>query len=135
MIAFDIVCAVLVLAGCVFCLIGGLGLIRLPDVYTRCHAAGMTDSAGVGGVLVGLAFASNYTQPLVTAKLLMVLIFVWLSSVVSTHALLKAAYARGVRVDDDDPEDWTTVARPPERDPEDEDEPDAEEDDDEDEDA
>ena len=115
MIALDIVCAVLVLSGCVFCVIGGIGLIRLPDVYTRVHAAGMSDSAGVGGILVGLAVASNVEQPMVTVKLLMILIFVWLSSVVSTHALLKAAYSRGVRVDDDDPEDWT-VPRPPERD-------------------
>lgn len=114
MIVFDVVCAVLVLSGCAFCVIGGIGLIRLPDVYTRCHAAGMQDSAGVGGILLGLAFASNVHQPLVTIKLLMILLFVWLSSVVSTHALLKAAYARGVRVDDDDPEDWT-VPRPPVR--------------------
>lgn len=114
MIAFDIVCAVLVLSGCAFCLIGGIGLIRLPDVYTRCHAAGMSDSAGVGGILIGLAFASNYEQPMVTVKLLMILGFVWLSSVVSTHALLKAAYSRGVRVHDDHPRDWTIAPPAPE---------------------
>lgn len=114
MIVLDIVCAVLILGGCAFCVIGGLGLIRLPDVYTRCHAAGMADSAGVGGILAGLALVTNIEQPMVTVKLVMILFFVWLSSVVSTHALLKAAYARGVRVDDDDPEDWT-VPRPPER--------------------
>lgn len=110
----DVLCAALMLVGSAFCVIGSLGLIRLPDVYTRCHAAGMIDSAGVGAILLGLAFVSNWEQPLITVKLIMILLFIWLSSVVSTHALLKAAYARGVVVDDDDPEDWT-VPRPPER--------------------
>jgi len=104
-LALAIVGTVILLGGVFFCVVGGIGLIRLPDFYSRCHAAGMTDSAGAAGVLVGLCF---FAEPLVIAKLLTVVAFIWLSSVVSTHALVKAAYARGIRLENPRVRDWTT---------------------------
>ncbi len=96
--------AAFLLGGSFFCIVGGIGLVRLPTFYTRCHAAGVTDSAGAAGVLIGLAFVST---PLVAFKLVTVLAFVWLTSVASTHALVKAAHARGVRVMNTPRLDWT----------------------------
>tara|TARA_B100001750_G_scaffold246157_1_gene267637 strand:+ start:4864 stop:5322 length:459 start_codon:yes stop_codon:yes gene_type:complete len=106
-----IIGTVFIAGGAFFSLVGGLGLVRLPDFYTRCHAAGMTDSAGAAGVLVGLCF---FAEPLVVVKLLTVVAFIWLSSVVSTHALVKAAYARGVKLVNPRVRDWTVPpsARP-----------------------
>ena len=96
--------ATLILVGSVFCVIGGIGLLRLPAFYSRCHAAGVTDSMGAGAILLGLCFVST---PLLAFKLMSVLAFLWLSSVASTHALVKAAYARGVRVHNPRIKDWT----------------------------
>ncbi len=103
-LALAIVGTIVLTGGVFFVLVGGTGLIRLPDFYSRCHAAGMTDSAGAAGVLVGLCF---FAEPLVIVKLLTVVAFIWFSSVVSTHALVKAAYARGIRLENPRVRDWT----------------------------
>ena len=103
-LALAIIGAVLIAGGAFFAIVGGIGLLRLPDFYSRCHAAGMTDSAGAAGILVGLCF---FAEPLVIVKLLTVVGFIWLSSVVSTHALVKAAYARGIRLENPRVRDWT----------------------------
>jgi multicomponent Na+:H+ antiporter subunit G len=105
----EILMWVLIGMGSVFLIIGGVGLLRLPDFYSRIHAAGMTDTMGAWLVLVGLLFAG--AGWLVNAKLLMLLFFLMLTSPLSSHALAKAAYLRGLkpmigadlhREDDDD---------------------------------
>ncbi len=103
-LALAIIGTVFLAGGVFFCVVGGIGLLRLPDFYSRCHAAGMTDSAGAMGILVGLCF---FAEPLVIVKLVTVVGFIWLSSVVSTHALVKAAYARGIRMENPRVRDWT----------------------------
>ena len=85
---------VFLVAGSVFVLIGGIGLIRLPDFYTRIHAAGITDTMGAWLILIGLIFASGWT--LVTAKLFMLLFFLAATSPLASHALAKAAFIRGL---------------------------------------
>jgi multicomponent Na+:H+ antiporter subunit G len=82
-------------AGSVFLLIGGIGLLRLPDFYCRIHPAGITDTLGAWLVLTGLMFASE--SWLVTVKLVMLLVFLFITSPLSSHALAKAAYLRGLR--------------------------------------
>lgn len=81
--------------GSIFSVIGGIGMVRMPDFYTRGHAAGITDTLGAGLILVGLMFQAGLT--LVAAKLVMVLFFLYITSPTSTHALFKSAYAGGVR--------------------------------------
>lgn len=83
------------LAGGAFCLIGGIGLLRMPDFYTRGHAAGVSDTLGAGLILVGLMFQSGIT--LITAKLVIVFFFLYVTSPTATHALFKAAHANGMR--------------------------------------
>ena len=48
-----VVSAILLLVGSVFALIGSIGIVRMPDVFTRLHAAGITDTLGAAGVLLG----------------------------------------------------------------------------------
>ncbi len=91
---FDLIAAVLVLGGLFFCFIGAVGLVRLPDFYTRCHAAGITDTLGAGMVLVGLMFLSG--DPMVHIKLGLVAIFLLLTSPTAGHAISNAAYTRGI---------------------------------------
>ena len=89
------ICLVL---GSVFCMIGGLGMLRMPDLFTRAHAASLTDTMGAGLILVGLM--TQIEPGLVTVKLVMVLIFLWITSPTATHALLKAAFAAGIHARD-----------------------------------
>jgi multicomponent Na+:H+ antiporter subunit G len=81
-------------AGVAFCVVGAIGLIRMPDLYTRMHAASVTDTLGAGLILLGLVFQAGFT--LVTAKLLMIGMLLLLTSPTATHALARAAFVRGV---------------------------------------
>lgn len=84
-----------VVSGSVFVIIGSIGLLRLPDFFTRIHAAGIIDTMGAWLILIGLMFSAGLT--LVTAKLVMLLIFLVMTSPLASHALAKAAFMRGLR--------------------------------------
>ncbi len=81
--------SVLMAAGGIFILIGGIGLLRLPNFYTRLHAAGVTDSLGTILLLGGLMLYSSWG--LTTLKLMLILLFILLTSPTASHALAKAA--------------------------------------------
>ncbi|MFT5369375.1 MAG: multicomponent Na+:H+ antiporter subunit G [Candidatus Latescibacterota bacterium] len=89
--------------GAIFCMIGGLGLLRFPDFYSRLHGAGITDTLGAGLVLTGLMLQAGLSM--VTVKLVFILACLWLTSPTSTHALAKAARSSGLEplTDDGDP--------------------------------
>lgn len=76
-------------------LVGAFGLVRLPDFYTRAHAAGVTDTAGAIGILVGLAVLSP--DVLTALKLIVVLVVALFASPASCHALARAAFRSGLR--------------------------------------
>jgi multicomponent Na+:H+ antiporter subunit G len=81
-------------AGGFFCVTGALGLVRMPDFYTRMHAASVTDTLGAGLILLGLVLQAGFT--LIAVKLLLIGLLIFFTSPTATHALAKAAYARGV---------------------------------------
>ena len=85
---------ILLLAGSLVVVAGGIGVVRLPDVYTRLHAAGMTDTLGAFLVLTGLAVQAGWS--LVAAKLIMIWLLLLLTSPVTSHALARAALAGDV---------------------------------------
>lgn len=91
------------LAGSVFCVIGAVGMLRMPDFYTRLHAASVIETLGGGLILLGLLLQAGFT--LVAAKLLIVALLVFFASPTATHALAKAAMERGVKPLLDTPED------------------------------
>ncbi len=90
----DILSWVLLISGAFFVVIGGIGLVRLPDFYTRIHAAGMTDTLGSWLILLGLMLQSG--SFLVFIKLVMILFFLLLTSPLSSHLLAKAAWLDGL---------------------------------------
>ncbi len=94
---------VLLGGGALICVIGGIGLHRLPDFFSRTHAGGLTDTLGASLILLGLVLHSGLT--LVSVKLLMIAFLLHLTSPTATHALVKAAYSRGVRVQETDASD------------------------------
>jgi multicomponent Na+:H+ antiporter subunit G len=93
-VAIDIASWVLLVAGGVFCVVGGIGLLRMPDFYTRVHAASVTDTLGVGFMLLGLMLQAGLT--LITVKLLIIGLLIFFTSPAATHALAKAALGRGL---------------------------------------
>ena len=83
-----------ILLGVLALLIGGLGLLRLPDVYCRIHAVGMIDTAGASFIILGLAIHEGVS--LVTVKLLFIGIFLFFTSPIATHAVAQVAFKYGV---------------------------------------
>lgn len=92
--AVDLASWLLLGAGGVFCVIGGIGLIRMPDFYTRVHAASVTDTLGAGLILAGLMLQAGLT--LVCVKLVMIGLLILFTSPTATHALTRAALTRGL---------------------------------------
>lgn len=84
-----------VLMGLFFLLAGTLGVLRLPDFYTRIHAAGMTDTLGAEMILLGLMIQSGFSQ--MTLKLLFVAFFLLLTGPTATHAVANAAHRAGLK--------------------------------------
>ncbi len=80
--------------GGLWCILGGIGLLRFPDIYSRTHATSMTDTLGSALILLGLVLQAGPT--LVSAKLLILLALIFITGPAATHALAKAAYARGI---------------------------------------
>ena len=82
-------------AGGLFCVIGAAGLLRMPEFYTRMHAASVIETLGAGLILAGLALQAGVT--LVAAKLVIVGLLIFFASPTATHALARAAMARGLK--------------------------------------
>ena len=82
-------------AGALLSLIGGIGMHRFPDFYTRMHAAGTTDTLCAALLLLGLGLQAGLT--LVSFKLLLIFGFLLFTSPTSTHALANAAEHGGLK--------------------------------------
>ncbi len=91
----DIVAWAFLVTGSLFLMIGGLGLIRLPDFYTRLHAAGITDTMGAELLIVGMMVHEGAT--LVTVKLAVIGVFLFFTSPTATHAVANAAFVAGLK--------------------------------------
>ncbi|MEE8393206.1 MAG: monovalent cation/H(+) antiporter subunit G [Rhodospirillales bacterium] len=83
------------ITGAVFALIGAIGIIRLPDVFSRMHGAGIIDTMGAGMILAGLMLQAGPT--IVTVKLGLILAFILFTSPTATHALARATLSGGVK--------------------------------------
>ena len=84
----------LLVGGGFFCIVGAIGMLRMPDFYTRMHAASLIDTLGAGLMLAGLVLQAGLT--LVAAKLAMVGLLILFASPTATHALARAAMSRGL---------------------------------------
>lgn len=91
----NIVSMVMLLGGGVFAIIGGIGLIRFPDVYTRLHAGSITDTLAPLLIVGGLVLQSGWS--LLTFKLLMILLFLLFTTPTAAHATARAAILSGLK--------------------------------------
>lgn len=93
-LVIDIASWILLLGGAVFSVLGGIGVLRMPDLYTRMHAASLTDTAGMALMLGGLMLQAGLS--LITAKLIFIVVFLLITSPAASHALARAALHDGV---------------------------------------
>lgn len=91
----DIASGIMLAVGGLFVLIGGVGILRMLDFYTRIHAASVTESLGAILILLGLMITGGFT--LVSAKLLIILVFLLFTSPTAAYALANAALLMGVK--------------------------------------
>ena len=94
MIALELIGCGFLVAGAVFSVIGGIGIVRLPEFFSRMHGAGITDTMGAGLVIIGLMFLAGAS--LTTFKLLVILFFLTITSPSSCHALARSALTHGL---------------------------------------
>lgn len=97
-LVLDILSWACVLLGSAVVVTGGIGLIRLPDFYTRSHAAGMTDTLGAGLIVLGMMAEAGWSLNL--ARLAFILVFLLFTGPAASHALGHAALVSGL-------EPWT----------------------------
>ncbi|MCT8971258.1 monovalent cation/H(+) antiporter subunit G [Microbaculum marinisediminis] len=91
----DIVSGMFLAIGSFFLVVGALGLIRMPDVFTRMHATSVSDTVGAGFLILGMIVQAGFT--LVTVKLLFILAIFFFTGPLATHALARGALAVGLR--------------------------------------
>ena len=91
----DILAGAFLFAGAFFLLAGAIGMNRMPDLFTRMHAASVGDTLGVSLMLIGMVFLAGFT--LVTVKLVFLMAFLLFMGPVSSHALAAAALQAGVK--------------------------------------
>ena len=85
----DIITAICFFIGSLSIIIGACGLIKLPDVFSRVHAAGMIDTGGTAFFLLGMIVQTGWS--LITVKLLLVGIFIFFTSPVTSHVTVNLA--------------------------------------------
>ncbi len=91
----DVASWLLLSLGGVFVFIGGIGALRMPDLYTRMHAASLTDTMGAVLVIAGVMLQAGAS--LAALKLFAILLFLLLTSPTASNALASAALLSGMR--------------------------------------
>ncbi|MEN8800651.1 MAG: monovalent cation/H(+) antiporter subunit G [Thiogranum sp.] len=100
----DILSWICLLAGGALGIVGGIGIHRFPDFYSRLHAAGITDTLCAMLILLGLGLQAGWS--LAAFKLALIFMFLFFTSPTASHALANAAQHSGLqpRLDSDEPE-------------------------------
>lgn len=86
---------IFVILGILFILAGSIGILRLPDFYSRTHSISKSDTLGVIFVILGLVIYEGFTQS--SVKLVFIAIFIALSNPIGSHALARAALKKGIK--------------------------------------
>jgi len=96
----DVLSWISLLGGGFFCIVGGLGVLRLPDFYSRLHASGVIDTLGAGLILFGLLLQAESFD--VGIRLVLIFFFLLFTVPTATHALAKSALHSGFEPELDD---------------------------------
>lgn len=91
----EIIPGIFMIGGALITLVASVGLLRLPDFYTRLHAAGKGDTLGQFFILTGLILSAGFS--LVSLKLAIIIVFIMISNPTASHALARAAWRIGLK--------------------------------------
>ncbi|WP_316274140.1 monovalent cation/H(+) antiporter subunit G [Bacillus halotolerans] len=92
--------AIFILTGALICLAASFGTLRLPDMYTRSHAASKGSTLGVNMILLGVFFFLWFITGEISAKILLGIFFIFITTPVGGHLICRAAYNSGVKLDE-----------------------------------
>lgn len=104
-VSFEHIGVFLILLGSILSVISAIGLIRFPDVYTRAHAATKTTTVAVLITLVGVFLYFWLAEHFISVRVMLVILFVFLTAPVSGHLILRASYRAKVKMADTTIED------------------------------
>lgn len=102
---FEYIGAFLILIGSVMAVISAIGILRLPDVYTRPHAATKSSTLAVLLSLTGTFIYFWASENFISVRLLLGIMFVFLTAPVAGHLITRAAYRSRVKLSDSSTED------------------------------
>ncbi len=93
MLLIDIISGVFIFIGCLFVFGGAVGLVRMPDFYTRLHAASVTDTGGLLFISIGLILQAAFVfdNPMAAIKIALTIVFLFFTAPTASHAVAKAA--------------------------------------------
>ncbi|MFH2059525.1 MAG: monovalent cation/H(+) antiporter subunit G [Pseudomonadota bacterium] len=97
----NILASFFLIVGLVFFFGGAVGIIRMPDFYTRLHPAGKLDTLGIFSMVIGLAIYNlhhlSFETMLLSLKMCLIIFFIFLSSPTATHSIVDAGMRAGLR--------------------------------------
>lgn len=91
----EVLSGIFIFLGVFFMIAASIGIVRLPDFYTRTHPAGKADTLGQILVLLGLIIYEGFS--LISVKLFFIIGFILIANPTATHALVKSAYVSGLK--------------------------------------
>jgi len=92
-ILINIIC---MLIGSLFILVAAIGIVRMPDLLMRMHAATKAGTLGAGLILIGVIF--HFQKWNVTIEALLTILFIFITAPIASHLLARAAYFRGIKL-------------------------------------
>jgi len=107
---FEFVAATIILAGSIIGFLSAVGIIRFRDVYSRAHAATKTTTVSVLITLIGVFTFAWITSGTISVRLMLGIIFVFITAPVSGHLVLRASYRSNVKMTDETVEDELKIA-------------------------
>lgn len=104
-VTYEFIGALLILLGSIISVISAIGIIRFPDIYTRAHAATKTTTLAVLVTLLGAFIYFWLSESYISVRLILGIVFVFITAPVSGHLILRAAYRANVKMSDSTIED------------------------------
>lgn len=107
---FEFIAASLILIGSIIGFLSAVGIIRFRDIYSRAHAATKTTTVSVLITLIGVFTFAWITYGTISVRLMLGIIFVFITAPVSGHLVLRASYRSNVKMTDETVEDELKIA-------------------------
>ncbi|MFN7251310.1 MAG: monovalent cation/H(+) antiporter subunit G [Anaerobacillus sp.] len=106
----EIVISAFVILGAFLSLLGSIGILRFPDVYSRLHAATKSATLGVISIMLAVYVHFHYVEGLFSGKVLLTIVFVFLTAPVAGFMISRSAYNIGVDLWDKSVQDDLKIA-------------------------